>query len=239
MGNREMRRAYIEARDKDVRESINRRRKLWRAMYQDASYIELEKPVFWGYRRLFELRKDIARRKDAQAWEALLKVVQNEELSKRKDFKRQRPPSRIWRPYAHRTKVLTPKEFQKKVNSRMKGLFRAEINRWGCTSYRFQPEWMFVSRIKKVYITSIMIPNSELQSERDRLRNHIDRNQYQWRYTKIKSRIYSWKKYCHHNKRRRKRRDFADQIEIREALIGHYEATVSNHKPMEDHHGQS
>jgi hypothetical protein len=223
MGNREHHRANKHAREKIVQTAIKREWLLSRQSWREPIYEELSKPVFWGYKREFVLRDDVALRNDASKWRSLLVLLQNEQFSKRKDFKVRRRPSRKWLTREHRLKTFSTWDFERKIPNKFKVYFRF-YNAAGRRRYYFIHPWMMVSRRIKEYNTHRKLLNPEIEWELSYLKDRIDQNLYRQTYSKMKGRGFSYRGW---NRPRKERLlDQYHQAQMQEALLMHFEGEI-------------
>jgi hypothetical protein len=216
MGNRILVRARKKAAEKAVRAMMLRRQELRRYRRDDdRERIAFEKPVFWGYQRRLILRQDVARRKDAKRLLELLKIVQKEELSRRKDFKCWNPKARRWEVWNHTPRELDPREFQR-LPPDLQCYFESFCHERFGSQYRVRFQWWFETRRCKWYLTHRFLPNVERERELSFLKAKIDQEQLFGLYAKVKSRKARWKTWSR-GLSKQKARDQIHRIEVASA----------------------
>jgi hypothetical protein len=187
MGNRLFRRLLKTEAEKSVRRLEHRLDDLYTMGREGRLRVPLEKPIFWGYRREFVLREDIARRQDAERLLVLLSKIQKVEDSKRKDFKVWDRPTKRWRDWHHKPRKLSPREFQS-LPPDLKCHFNSTWSYWKGLRYEITHTWMFVTRRSKLYLTHRFIPNVEVEQEISYLSERYDQGRLWQTYSRVKSR---------------------------------------------------
>lgn len=159
---------------------------LWREMLriQEAQrklgYIELEKPVFKGYKKFFVLREDYCNRDDAYVFKEILQHVQNEIHCRDKLFL-----TKDWKtgkkiPMEHSICTLTKKKYDS-LSDRCKKYF---ISYWHTNKYNKQRElryqftipYIFLPKMDKWYITKLPVIDSELKRREKEIEKQLHSN---------------------------------------------------------------
>lgn len=193
MGNRLVRRDRKTVAEERVRAMIARRKVLWHLEEEGKLRVPLEEPFFWGYRREFILRADVARRRDADRLLQVLSLVQKPEDCKRKDFLVYDRQTRRWYQWHHTPKTLSIRQFQWLPED-----LKCYFNLAWCFELRWRFEvthpWMFQTRLSKLYITHRFVPDAEAEQASDYLEAKILQGQLWGIATKVKSGRNRWKK---------------------------------------------
>jgi hypothetical protein len=195
MGNRLIRRDRKDVAEKNVRALFERRQQLARAKWKgDRERFELEKPVFWGWRRRFVLSESAATRQDAPILANLLQVLQKEEDSRRRDFKYWDWRARRWGQWNHTPRRLSVLSFAR-LPLELKPYFEGCFGSKHGHEYHVRFPWMFETRVSKLYLTHCFLPNMEREREESFMNAKIEQGQLYGAYQKIKSRKARWKGY--------------------------------------------
>jgi len=175
MSRRERRREFHERMEKETMRLIRREDELWKIkMKLSLDKVKLETPIFWGWKRCYKLRSDIARSDDAEFYKEILKVINNFWYSKTKTFK-QRMNEHGRRFFSidddnnQNLKVLSQKEYDKLTNKQQELFEFIEFtNRWDNTTYYryvFNRPYVFKFVIHRYYITEVLEFSPEIDSE--------------------------------------------------------------------------
>jgi len=188
---------------KKLKEIKAKRRELERLQELDSKlgYEELDKPLRDGYRRIFTLRDDISRRRDAHTYWKILPLIQSPAYSKTRSFKGQclcgscHKKFKNWRHFKKELRrrnftckqsisYIAARDFKDKVPEEFKKFFvthKALVKRfWGLpqwiTTYHFKYPYYFTPVVKPAYITHRKIIDPELKSKIDKLYDNIWNN---------------------------------------------------------------
>ncbi|MEN9611898.1 MAG: hypothetical protein RLZZ628_2712 [Bacteroidota bacterium] len=200
MTKRRAKRAQYKAFEKQLRALQRHRTRLWKEEY---AYVELEKPLFVGYEKYFALRPDMKTRPDFPILEKLLALINHVLFSKNKNFTR-RIPRKTKRAYSekglkavsinHVIRDLDHATWGKLSRVEQSYFSRREITeKWGTdTRYVWNYPWMFVSKVRKKFVTHTCIPNATKMSESDQIENFIERHHL---HPKIRKIMDGWVQY--------------------------------------------
>lgn len=144
----------------------------------------LEPPVQRGWKRFFVLKDDVAGSRDALFYEGILKSINTEDWSYRKDFKikQRRHGRKKLVVKKQELKKLTEWEFSKlNFNEQEKRCFYAEFfyNRWRRRFelfYVFSEPWRFVLRVRPNMLEWKKKTDPLKESRLQKIDNYIDRN---------------------------------------------------------------
>lgn len=169
--------------------------------WDEGVMVPMEEPKFWGYRRELILRKDIANRRDADRLLELLKIVQNVQDCRRKDFKQWNPKLKRWEEWPHRPSKISIRRWEKLPES-LRCFFHRSWDKYQFV-YRITDAWMFETRRHKLWITHRRLPNSEVEQELSYLNARWEQECIDQRFQKVKSpRRNGWKRMRRNRKAR-------------------------------------
>ncbi|HEY8957845.1 hypothetical protein [Chitinophaga sp.] len=178
--------------DKQLLQYKRKRQELWQA-WQSRGYTELTPPVMKGYVRSFVLREDVARSRDGDFFQELLKKINTYDYSHRKDFKvKKRRRGRkihvlreqhLLQPteYVFRKMKFSPKEvncFEERIRYCKNGIDQIKY-------FVVKEPWRFVLQVRPNMITKQRVVAPELSSAIDQLDNYLKRNQLEHRIWKL------------------------------------------------------
>lgn len=191
-----------EQREKDALATSTELNELSRRSWE-GRWIECE-PFQHGWIRDWVLRGDVARRKDAEDFRRILKVIGTNQWAKEREFlgyswaawHRRRVPMDLppLRPIDVRPDPFTgeetgwPKELPVSLK---KWFYYHNVNAPFCNCYRrgqyyrpahyvFKNPWMFELRIRPAYISRVPDVSGDMETKIARLEQHMEANQY-WR----------------------------------------------------------
>lgn len=160
-----------EKNDREVRRLFTKFNKMQHDLWH-LPKITLDKPRFVGWQRFYVLRDDISRRKDVKDIRAVLDMVNTTRYSKTKDFSQHDAYQHIY-PSKQCTANLSDKQFEK-LNEIQKKFFYKEWNgKKKYTYWSFYPQYFFVFKIKRHYITEVQVLDAELESRIQEIQNKI------------------------------------------------------------------
>lgn len=197
---RRQRRFDKEDAEAELRKIWREQERLWMAK-RTKNWIELEKPERRGYVRFFVLRQDIAKSKEANFYNLLLKHIQEYVYCRDKKFLRKDYKTKKMVPIEQYLKPIEHKDWNKlNFSEKQKACFdkRWKQNKFGKGGkfvYEFIKDWMFVMKIEPYYITKKLILDPQLESRYKEIQNKIDNNNL-WPkiyHQKGKKYGYSWK----------------------------------------------
>lgn len=231
MGNRIVRRIHKDAMEKLWIRQRRRMDVLYRLnRWDEGVLVPMEEPKFWGYRRELILRKDIANRRDADRLLELLKIVQNVQDCRRKDFKQWNPKLKRWEEWPHRPSKISIRRWEKLPES-LRCFFHRSWDKYQFV-YRITDPWMFETRRHKLWITHRRLPNVEVEQELDYLdARWVQACVYDRFYSKVKSRK-TTRKWCW-NLEKERLRDRAHRQEIEEGLRLHWNGLLADERGKE------
>lgn len=170
--------AHVEDTIREVRTLLDRKTELYRAKWAEPALVELPEPVRAGWQRYFFIRPDLERSPEAPLLRRLLPVVQNDQWANRHDF-----AQRDWqrggrlRPTAHDLRVLDSERELHALDDPLQRCFVME--RWRDSYGHWRRRWVvahpwkFVSRVRPYYYTHRVVPNSEAESEQERINQRL------------------------------------------------------------------
>ena len=162
-------------------------------------------PVQRGWKRFFVLREDVARSKQAEFFENILKKINTEDRSYRKDFKVKK------RRFGRKTYVVKDQQLLKPYEYHFnklgftdaeKQLFHPEYSYEKARGafikhFVFNEPWRFVLRTRPNMIDEKRKVDHELESRLQQMHNYLERNDYRKRLSKI---VHGYYKYRHWRK---------------------------------------
>lgn len=167
-----------------------------RALYvqrRNLGWEPLIPPVQKGWKRFFVLRDDVARSKQSEFFQGILKKINTYDWSHRKDFKIKKRRFGRKQYVVKEQKLLQPGEWQFAKLAFTEGekqMFHEEFSydKWGgqlVKRYVFNEPWRFVLKVKPNMITKVRIKDVVLESRIEGIRNYLQRNDYRKRQTKL------------------------------------------------------
>lgn len=130
--------------------------------------VELPEPIRCGWEREFYVRADLARSPEGLALAGILRLIQNVEVSRRKDF-----AERDWNrggklaAREHRPRELSEKEFyalDPAFQRQFSIVVHRDRGRVIRKTFAYQKPWQFISRLRPYYLTHTELPASEADS---------------------------------------------------------------------------
>lgn len=202
ISKRENRKQFKNQQEKLLRKLYYEERKLWNAK-RSLGFIELEKPIRKGYKKILVLRDDITRSPIASTREKLIKLLKMEIHHHDKRFmKKARKNSKKLVPitmlplYIDRYKLAKlPPEFQ--------SYFIYDPSQRS-REYKFSDSWIFRERIVPHYITHVRIHDAELESRIKQLENYIDNRDIRGKMNRLYYGHHQYKLYWHEMTGRKK-----------------------------------
>ncbi|MGO4294245.1 hypothetical protein [Chitinophaga sp. RAB17] len=175
-------------------------RSLWDA-WGKRGYMPLEPPVMKGYKRFFVLRDDVARGRQAEFYQELLKKINTYDYSHRKDFKVKKR--------SHGRKKLVVREqhlaqpdldqfIKLKLSAKEADCFEERLffHRQSLIPVRrmvIKEPWRFVLRVRPNMITQTRMIIPELSSQIQQLKNYIDHHYLDHKIRKlVDGSVYRW-----------------------------------------------
>lgn len=200
---RTKRRRIRDAREHFEKQLLQLRRqekKLWKA-WDQRGYVPLEPPVMKGYKRFFVLRDDVARGRQSEFYQELLKKVNTCEYSHRKDFKVKKRSHGRKKLVARAQHLAQPgldqfiklKLTAKEADCFEERLFFRKQSLIPDRRMVIKEPWRFVLRVRPNMITQTRMVAPELDSQIQQLQNYIDRHYWGHKIRKIMDgNVYRW-----------------------------------------------
>lgn len=181
---RRRKRDALKQHDKQLLQYNRKKKELWQAWNQ-RGYTELDPPVMKGYKRYFVLREDVARSRDGEFFQELLKKINTYDYSHRKDFKvkKRRRGRKVH--VLREQQLLQPAEYhfkKMKLTSKEINCFEERVRycKNGIDQIKYfvvKEPWRFVLQVRPNMITKQRVTAPELRSEMDQLDNFLKQNQ--------------------------------------------------------------
>jgi len=143
----------------------------------------LNPPVQKGWVRHFVVRDDVAKSKQGEFFDAILKKINTYDYDWKKDFKRKRKrrgkkiyvvkPQYLLRPYSCQFRRM---EFTETEKQFFREVWEMDNKRQFFKRYEFTESWRFVLKIRPNMIDRIRIKDALLESEIKVLDNYLERN---------------------------------------------------------------
>lgn len=180
---RNKKRAQYEDFHKQLIQLGKERRALW-VQQQNLGWEPLVPPVQKGWKRVFVLRDDVARSKQAEFYAAILAKINTTQWSHRKDFmKKKRAFGRkkyverqqlLLRPCEHHFRKL---DFTEQEKQQFHEEWTYEKGRGPFIKrYVFNEPWRFVLKVQPNIIDKVRKTDLELEARLHELRSYLDRN---------------------------------------------------------------
>lgn len=150
-------------------------------------------PVQKGWKRFFVLREDIARSKQADFFERILKKINTYERSHRRDFivRKRKKGKKIY--VVREQKLLSPDEYhfrKLKFSDAERQLFHEQYSFMKgrgkfIKRYVFNEPWRFVLRTRPNMITRVKKRDDEMESRLKKIDNYLEQHNYRSRLEKL------------------------------------------------------
>jgi len=183
-----------------------------RALYKqlrDLGWEPLMPPVQKGWKRFFVLREDVARSRQAEFFQNILKKINTYDWSHRKDFMTRKRKFGRKKYIVKEQKLLQPCgwHFEKLgFNEYEKQMFHEEYHhrQWSkdpIKKYVFNEPWRFVLRVRPNMITKVRINDAILESRIQGIGNYLKRNDLRKRQHRLLNGNYQyrWKEFEKYN----------------------------------------
>jgi hypothetical protein len=181
--------------------SLHKEERRIRDQIWDMGYEDLNPPVQRGYKRIFVLRSDVAKRKDAKFFQGILDKINSTKYSWRKDFKikKRKHGKKVYVNDPQYLQSLWPYEFEKKkftdkekryfdlVPVYMRHSKKIEL------IYMFNMEWCFVLKVQPNIITKVKIKDFELERRQEEIDRFLSFNCRREKLCKLLDGHYSWR----------------------------------------------
>jgi len=150
-------------------------------------------PFQRGWKRYFVLRDDVSRSRHAAFFEGILKKINTNDWSHRKDFMVKKRRCGRKKYVVKGQKLLQPEEhhfLKLDFNETEKQMFHIEEhfeNRWAkpVKRYVFNEPWRFVLRVRPNMIDKRRKTDAELEARLQKIRNWLDQNYHRARQMKL------------------------------------------------------
>lgn len=152
-------------------------KKIW-----DLGYEELKPPIQRGWKRLFVLRDDVARTKEAKFFAAILEKINTVQFSSRKDFKvrRRKFGKKFYADKSQELEKFCAYSFEKKKFSEKEKVYfyqtlmHVRNSKKPVLVYVFTEPWRFVLRIQPNMITKVKKKDLDLERRQAEISRYID-----------------------------------------------------------------
>lgn len=197
---RQKKRMQYEDFDKQLLKLYREDRALYK-QWQNLGWEPLKPPVQKGWKRFFVLREDVARHKQAEFFENILKKINTYDQSHRKDFKVKRRKGARYKKYVVKKQhLLQPQawHFAKLgFTDAEKRLFHEvfETDKKGNSfkRYVFNEPWRYVLRVRPNMIDKVRKRDVVIEARRNAIGNYLEWNVYQRRLDKLLYGHIPWK----------------------------------------------
>ncbi|MBD0259837.1 MAG: hypothetical protein ICV83_29310 [Cytophagales bacterium] len=149
---------------------------------RDLGYEPLIPPVQKGYKRIFVLRDDVQRSKQAAFFTALLSKINTVQYSDTKAFtqKKRRRGRKIHVPREQKLLALNEWEWRQEGFTVAEAAYFYPVPEWKygrlCTVYQFREPWRFVLRVVPNLITEVRITDNLLEQRLDEIDSYLSCN---------------------------------------------------------------
>ncbi len=195
---RQKKRAQYEDFDKQLIQLNKERDKLSRQI-RNLGWEPLVPPVQKGWKRCFVLRQDVARSRNADFFETILKKINTQDWSHREDFKvRKRKKGRKY--YIVKTQFLRKLyegdlkklDFSAKELEYFHEVWESDWRRQPVKRYVFTEPWRFVLQVRPNIIDKVKKRDAVLEARKSEINTWFDRNGYCYRLDKLRGGGYTW-----------------------------------------------
>ncbi len=196
---RQKKRMQYKDFDKQLIQLWKEQRGLW-ARKNNLGWEPLLPPVQKGWKRCFVLRDDVARSKQAEFFEAILKKINTSAWSYRKDFRiRKRKYGRkiyvikgqqLLKPYSYELKRFA---FSDSEMQCFHEVWEHDWKKQPVKRYVFNEPWRFVLRVSPNIIDKIKIKDVDIEKRLEEISNYLEWNKYDARQAKILGDSYKWR----------------------------------------------
>lgn len=171
------------AEEKKIRRLYTEYKGSWKKSKDSGHFVEVN-PYQRGWIRVYDLRDDIKNRKDAIFIRQMLDMLNSQAFCRTKDFAHKSWTTGEMIPFKQPLKTLTPEKYEK-LSDRMKKHFvlRQEYVKYSNVMrnyYAFVYDYWFVFKIKPNIVTHHWIPDGEVESRYQKLRDNLFGSKYLW-----------------------------------------------------------
>jgi hypothetical protein len=188
-------RRRIRLRKKDQEKHLlrlHREENRLRRQIRNLGYEPLIPPVQKGYKRIFVLRDDVQRSKQAPFFAELLKKINTVQYSDTKAFtkKKRRRGRKIQVPREQKLLSIHEWEWGQKKLTEAEAVYFAPVTIWDRagvfrTVYQFREPWRFVLRVVPNLITEVKIKDNLLEQQVDDIHRYLSFNDRRYRQTRL------------------------------------------------------
>lgn len=169
--------------------------------WQNLGWEPLKPPVQKGWKRFFVLREDVARTKQADFYEGILKKINTYDQSHRKDFKVKRRKGARYKKYVVKKQYLLAPQawhfpklgFTDPEKQQFHEVYEADKKGVLIKRYVFNDPWRYVLRVRPNMIDKVRKRDVVIEARRNAIRNYLEWNVYQRRLDKLLYGHIPWK----------------------------------------------
>lgn len=179
---------------------LHREKKALDKQLDDLGWEPLIPPVQRGWNRFFVLREDVARSKQADFYEGILKKINTKDWSDRRDFKIKKRRYGQGKYIVKGQKLVEPYEsyfikmnFTDKEKQQFHEVYGYDSQYRYVKRYVFNEPWRFVLRVRPNMITRIKRGDSLIEARIDAIDEYLKWNVYERRLDKILDGHIRWK----------------------------------------------
>jgi hypothetical protein len=173
----------LQKKDQEKHLLLHRQENKLRRQICNLGYEPLIPPVQKGYKRIFVLRDDVQRSKQAAFFAGLLKKINTVQYSDTKAFtkKKRRRGRKIHVPREQKLLYLHEWEWGQKKFTEAEAVYFAPVTVWDRageprTVYQFREPWRFVLRVFPNLITEVRIRDAVLEQKEDEIDRYLSFN---------------------------------------------------------------
>jgi len=196
---RQKKRMQYEDFDKQLIQLHKEEKKLY-LQKRNLGWHELDPPVQKGWVRYFILRDDVARSRQVDFFQSILKKINTNDYSWRKDFKKKKrkrgrkiyvvKPQHLLRPYENQFNKM---QFNAAEKQFFREVWELDWKRQPVKRYEFVESWRYVLKIKPYLIDKVRKKDAVLESKMSEIENYLNRNYYKVRLSKVIRGYYQYK----------------------------------------------
>jgi len=163
---------------------INREERKLVIKQRNIEWVPLVPPFQRGWKRFFVLREDVARSKQAEFFENILRKINTQDWSHRRDFKiRKRRKGRkkyivkeqqLLRPYDFEFPRMNFSEAERQLFHEV--FYYEKGGKRIVKRYVFSEPWRFVLRVRPNMITRVQKRDAKIESRLKEIKNYLERN---------------------------------------------------------------
>lgn len=171
---------------------LHREENKLRRQIRNLGYEPLIPPVQKGYKRIFVLRDDVQRSKQAAFFAGLLKKINTVQYSDTKAFtkKKRRRGRKIHVPRELKLLSIHAWEWGQKKLTEAEAVYFEPVTVWDRageprTVYQFREPWRFVLRVVPNLITEVRIKDAVLEQKEDEIDRYLSFNDRRYQLTRL------------------------------------------------------